>query len=111
METTAVDAPRASGRFHVDPALTAATVGWVLAFGGAFVWRLLVYGLGREVTDWRLLGCVGINAITLVLLWGERRRVLAHAPRGRERTRPRGARPPPIWPCVSDSRTQVLSLS
>jgi hypothetical protein len=81
METTAVDAPRASGRFHVDPALTAATVGWVLAFGGAFVWRLLVYGLGREVTDWRLLGCVGINAITLVLLWGERRRVLAHAPR------------------------------
>lgn len=80
METTAVDAPRASGRFHADPALTAATIGWLLAFGGAFLWLLLVDGLGMEMTDWRLLGCVGINASTLVLLWSERRRVLAHAP-------------------------------
>lgn len=81
METTAVDAPRASGRFHVEPALTAAAAGWLLVLSGDFVWRLLVYGVGREVADWRLLGCVGINAITLVLLWSERRRVLAHAPR------------------------------
>lgn len=78
---TAVVAPRASGRFHVEPAVTAAVVGWLLAFGGAVLWRLLVDGPGIEVTDWRVLGCVGINLVTLVLLWSERRRVLAHPPR------------------------------
>ena len=78
METTAVAAPPARGRFHVDPALTAAAVGGSLALGGAILWRLLVYGLGMEVTDWRLLGCVGIDLVTLLLLWSERRRILSH---------------------------------
>lgn len=81
METTAVAAPRSSGRFHVDPVVTAAAAAWSLAFGGAFLWRLLVYGLGLEVTDWRALGFVGINLVTLMLLWSERRRILAHPPR------------------------------
>jgi hypothetical protein len=81
MEKTAVAVARSRSRFHVDPLVTAAAAGLSLAFAGAFLWRLLVYGLGIEVKDWRAIGCVGINLVTLVLLWSERRRILAHPPR------------------------------